>query len=717
MMKYKDDVMEGDHQPDHWNYRQQALASILFDRKIDPIVRRLLVLDNIRPRQSQQQQQGNNHDIAAPPPQSSSSSERGMELERRNQVKQLLQTLRSALNDIVETVNIKKDEINHNNNSSQNVQVGNDNAAAKEYWQSRVLNQLDGIAVPLFSVLRQQQHEPHNSNSDNGRRMHYILQSAAYSCMEEAALSALPLWRCRLNIVTNTTGNHSNKNTDTDNDDDNGNKDMNSLVLPGLVSCAMALSSLDITNCNGDNNQFIGEKDQCNKKSDEKPLDRGEECAVAILRCMQSFLTSSSPQPPPNALDLDSLPYDVLFTTHHLTSPMATEIGDAMGGALVARIVQTCLALLPKGSVSNESNSSSNNNKNNNPTLQLEALKTLQILMTSIPIDTVWRAILPGCFAGLYKCAISKLRYSSSASTHKVASEAIVALSLLLMQSMKEKDTNTSRSTNNELNNKSITETLLAVVQQSKLAVETNDLTDDDVIPQSSVSDKQDLEFENEVNARLPGPLSVLLSLVSTNRSHLVRQRGLFLCRVILVETRSMWTEFTSNTLGKKAFEYCLTTLNDDEKDGYNLSDYSWQILNECKSQLGAIEWKKRLSQNTVPTILELLEMLPILAKSGRDVEVRNYLRIIDGYLLISFRGEKKKKDYDGANHQTERSLGKGKSDIGAALSCAEAAQVIKDAFSGKMKKINRDGINFFCHDILPNNFHLQSYLLRILNR
>ena len=65
--------------------------------------------------------------------------------------------------------------------------------------------------------------------------------------------------------------------------------------------------------------------------------------------------------------------------------------------------------------------------------------------------------------------------------------------------------------------------------------------------------------------------------------------------------------------------------------------------------------------------------MIPILVKSGRDVEVRNHLRVIDGYLLISFRDKKK-----------QSCLGKGKSEIGAALSCAEAAKVIQDAFSGE---------------------------------
>ena len=663
--------MEGDHHPHpHWSYRQQALASILFDRTIDPIVRRLLLLDNPRRPQTTQLQRNNKNAAAAAAPQSSGGSEHGLELERRKQVNQLLHTLRSSLNDIVETVNIKKDEINNNSSSP----LGND---AKDYWHSRILNQMNGIAVPLFSVLRQHQQPLHNNSNNNDKgRMHYILQSAVYSCMEEAALSTILLWKCRQNIINTTGNNDKNYNTDEDSDD---NKDMISLVLPGLVSCTMALSSLAIANNGGGKND---KESIHNNNSDEKALDRGEECAVAILRCMQSFfLTSSSSSSPPNTFDLGTLPYyyDIHDPFQSLTSPMATEIGDAMGGALVARLVQTCLALLPK---ENEINASSSNNSNNNsrssgnknnPTLQLEALQTLQVLMTSIPIDTLWQAIVPGCFAGLYRCAISKLRYSSSASTHKVASEVIVALSLLLMQSMRNKNINTST---NELMNQSVTETLLAAVQKSKLSVETKGRTDD-VIVQSSVQlEKPDVEFENEVNARLPGPLSVLLSLVSTNQSHIVRQRGLFLCRVILVETRSTWTESTSNTLGKKALEYCLTTLSDEKDD---LSDYSCHILNEYKSQLGEIEWKRRLSQNTVPTILELVEMLPILAKSGRDVEVRNYLRIIDGYLLISFRGKK-----DDA--QAPCFGGKGKSDIGAAISCAQAAKVIKDAFSGEMK-------------------------------
>jgi hypothetical protein len=168
-MKCNDNVMEGDH---HWNYQQQALASILFDKNIDPIVRRLIILDDLR-RQTPQQR---NDNYVAAAPRISSSSELGLELERRNQVKHLLHTLRIALYDIIETVTVKYDEIN--NNSSQNDEVGKDDA--KNYWQSRVQNQINGIAVPLFSLLRQ--HQPrqlHNSNDDDGR-LHYSIERCLF---------------------------------------------------------------------------------------------------------------------------------------------------------------------------------------------------------------------------------------------------------------------------------------------------------------------------------------------------------------------------------------------------------------------------------------------------------------------------------------------------------------------------------------------------------
>jgi hypothetical protein len=86
--------------------------------------------------------------------------------------------------------------------------------------------------------------------------------------------------------------------------------------------------------------------------------------------------------------------------------------------------------------------------------------------------------------------------------------------------------------------------------------------------------------------------------------------------------------------------------------------------------------------------------MIPILVKSGRDAEVRNHLRVIDGYLLISFRDKEK-----------QSCLGKGKSEIGAALSCAEAATVIQDAFSGEWDTSDVSFNDFFRHNACSSSF------------
>ena len=637
-----------------WNYQQQALASIMFDRTVDPIVRRLLVLDNLGRQSKQTQQNGNN---AVAHNNIRSSGELGIELERLKQVKQLLSKLQLALGSVIEAVNDNKDEINQDNQDG-------DNNDAKIHWQSRVLNQINGIAVSLFSVMQQHQpNEQHNSSNSN-ERMRYIVRSATYSCIEEAALSVIALWKCRQNII-------SFDKDISDEDSSDKENDINSLILPGLMSCVMALSSIDIAN----SEKSDGDNKFNDVSKNNEALDRGEECAVSILHCMQSFLTTSETN---NVLALESFQFGTDAQLQKLASPMATKISNAMGGALVARLVQTCLALLTTkenevtSSCSDNDSRSIKSSSDSNPTLHLAALKTIQILMISIPIDTLWKAILPGCFAGLYRCALSKLRYSSSASTHKVASEAIFAMSLLLMQSMKNKE----RSGEKNESILTVTESLMAAIQKSNLQVKTP-IVKDANNESSEQNESEELEFKNEVNARLPGPLSVLLSLVSTNRSHVVKQRGLCLCRIILIDTRSTWTQETSTTLGKKALEYCLTVLA-DEKD--TLSSSSCQVLNEYKLQLGVTEWKRQLSQSAVPTMLELVEMLPILAKSGKDAEVRNYLRIIDGYLLVSFRGDRG----DGV-YQTKNTLGKCKSDVRAALSCAESSKLINDAFSGKM--------------------------------
>ena len=107
-------------------------------------------------------------------------------------------------------------------------------------------------------------------------------------------------------------------------------------------------------------------------------------------------------------------------------------------------------------------------------------------------------------------------------------------------------------------NSQSIMTSLLKVVDQAKQTSATP-------LPQSS---EQANTFKNEVNKRLPGPLSVLFSMIPANKSRLVRRSGLNLCRVILIDSWYIWQDNNAEVLGRKAFEYCLTLLGGDNDDG-----------------------------------------------------------------------------------------------------------------------------------------------------
>ncbi|KAL7531629.1 hypothetical protein ACHAXR_009215 [Thalassiosira sp. AJA248-18] len=410
----------------------------------------------------------------------------------------------------------------------------------------------------------------------------------------------------------------------------------------------------------------------------DQALDRGEDCAVAILLCMQSFFCDVNNNEGRDEDDGDWISQQSQDEggDDGSVSILAREVASAMGGALVARIVQGCLSLLPQEKL----NDSSTNEKmkvspRENATLQLEALKTLRVLMSRVPLVDLWRSMLPGCFAGLYRAALSKLRYSSAASSYKVASACVRVLGLLLKQSLSgynppSKSADPTGANANDSSIQSITTSLLAAVQVSKQPA---DVGNSPASMPLSPREKQMQEVRTEVNQRLVGPLSVLLSLLPANRSSAVRKSGLYLCGIILMDIRSVWMESNMKALGRKSLEYCLMMLGDDND---NISICSSGILHSYKSHLGATVWKRQLSQTIVPTILELVEALPAFAKSGRESEVHNYLRLIDGYLVISFRGMNN--DFDAQECLRE----KRKSDIGSALSCAEPVDVVKKCFS-----------------------------------
>ena len=110
-----------------------------------------------------------------------------------------------------------------------------------------------------------------------------------------------------------------------------------------------------------------------------KSLDRGEDCMCAILHCMERLLDS-----------VDS------------NDKHQEEVASALEGALVARIAHVCITLVSPG----ESRSP----------VKLQALETLDSLLTAVPVVEKWRSLFPGCFAVSSHCNYTALtslsRYS-----------------------------------------------------------------------------------------------------------------------------------------------------------------------------------------------------------------------------------------------------------------------------------------------------------------
>ncbi len=564
-----------------------------------------------------------------------------------------------------------------------------------------------------------------------------IQRSAIYACMERAASTLECLWKSRQRMIAIICS----VITTLDDMTTMASITIQKLILPTLISCAMALSSLDIDavkNCSSsvkdddDSSMTIckdiydeekSEKKEQNK-SRHQSLDLGDDCAMAILSCIRSFLQFDDANGNIDIYD-DDFGNGIFSKKQHAEDGrrvdegddknmsssqrlLSQEVGSAMRGALVARLVQGCLTLLPP-----VMSTSHAERKNDNLVLQVEALNTLRTLLIRVPLPELWRSILPGCFARLYQTAMLRLQYpSSSSSVKRVASVSVRVLAFLLETSLSSVPssnndnqhqhqhlaitdvTNEQRNMGDKNNSiQSITASLMTAVQLSlakSQRVERIDKEDrrslSTVVPISipPEEEKKMLEFTTEVNERLAGPLLVLLGLLPTNRNMYVQKSGLYLSQTIMIYVRKIWTESNYKALERKSLEFCLMMMvgDDENTDDIELKRCSYNILHTYKTHHQCGDWKQKLCQSIVPTILELMEALPAFARSGREMQVRHNLCLIRGYLLISFRNMLNDDGIDLDWLSPERSS---KSDIGHALSCTESTKIAKHAFSGEL--------------------------------
>ena len=525
-------------------------------------------------------------------------------------------------------------------------------------------------------------------------------------------------------------------------------------VLPSLISCAVGMANLecipsggdidgardDDRDCDGDGDHdrdcdgYDERGDYHNDDGGHRAMDTGVNSAMAMLSCVRSFFAPPTVRMIDDDVarnmrdddvdvddggkipstrrrrwrrfdgrekfatnDEDSDEDDGRKMTSSLMRLVSREVGSAMGGALVARLVEGCLSLL--SSSRPRSNARRGGGGHNDDTvLHLEALMTLGTLMDGIPSTDLWRSMLPGCFAGLYRYALSGLRHSShgsSSSYNDATAESVRALAELLELTLSVDD-NPRRDATSTAND-AVASLMSAVAGHRRLPSlesKSSSIDDDDPPPMDPMR-----ELKSEVNDRLIGPISVLLSMLpsaaAANGRHRrsgieLRESGLRLCRAIMTrDVRSFWTESNRRTLERKSLEYCFMTLGDDDEveDPVSMRRAS-EIVSAYKSYyfdgIGTIasRWRAHLSAIIVPAILELMDALPAFAKSGREMHVRHHLRLIDGYLMLSFRGN----DID--SYFNLRKIKGRRSDIGSALSCAGAVDTVKESFSGERQRM-----------------------------
>lgn len=134
--------------------------------------------------------------------------------------------------------------------------------------------------------------------------------------------------------------------------------------------------------------------------------------------------------------------------------------------------------------------------------------------------------------------------------------------------------------------------------------------------------------FLQEVYSRLPAVLILLLNLFPTASSPKLRLAAPNLCHVILVETRPVWEREESSHVLQSALECCIALSRDKDERVVSLSK---STIADYQQDSGRHE----VDSSIGPRVLQLIEELPALAKSGRETELRGRINTISGYLML----------------------------------------------------------------------------------
>jgi hypothetical protein len=445
----------------------------------------------------------------------------------------------------------------------------------------------DYLSLPLLAVLRGTTKGQadwsvlllaSSSSSSNQQQQQQeqirIRQSASWKCIERAARTLT----VTLQLVHKGNQRLSNK-----------------VIMSALIPCTTALpSGREISQSNGNGNDNSSSSSSTTSVAVGATMDRGEDSCAAILEAIATLAVPCNSQQ--QAEETDSL---------------AQEIAGALGGALVARVVDSCVALIAPDQP-----------KEPSTVLLSQALKTVKALMNAIPIPRVWRGVFPGCFAGLYRRLLHSLRVGKP-SLSGVVVEGIQVLCLLLQQSLQP-------SSEAQAVVATTTESIVADLQSLVLVASSSAPSTDEPTGETDSSARGDgSAFLVQAKQRLPAPLTVLVNLLMSARSPAVRKQATGLFRTVLVDTRACWV-CTADAFMSSAMEACLVLSNDRDDD---ISSAARAAL---KDYLISSDSNQDINVLVLPRILTLIEELPILAQRLKDAELRTKLTLLSGYLSMN---------------------------------------------------------------------------------
>ena len=254
--------------------------------------------------------------------------------------------------------------------------------------------------------------------------------------------------------------------------------------------------------------------------------------------------------------------------------------------------------------------------------IRVLALNVLEMLLNRVNEPSLWRVFFPVLFVGLYRSALQSLRVSMQSS--RVTVHSVRVLSRLLRMTWYKEDHHNSSLVGSKLAKAAIMDRIQSLASNSGKNISTDDGTGP-----SSDESTGDSAFYQQADKRIPGPLSLLIHLLSTARTPTIRLQASFINSVVLGKAEITTDNGELKKLMTTAFESCLL-LSQDEDD--EVKSAASNVLEESMSSTSI---GRDVTVFVGPRILYLVEELLPLSQARRDTELQTSLKLISAYLQI----------------------------------------------------------------------------------